>query len=153
MRTPTGTTGAPRPATGTTPQTIGTTATGALSGGGFIQSDTANNALIITAPEPVYNNLRRVVDMLDKRRAQVYVEALIVELTSDRASEFGLQWQNLTGTGPSGARVIGGTNFSTGGSNIIGLLENIAKASTTGALGVSPGLNVGVIFGRTAGGA
>ena len=148
----TGTTGAPRPATGTTPQTIGTTATGALSGGGFIQADTANNALIITAPEPVYNNLRRVVDMLDKRRAQVYVEALIVELTSDRASEFGIQWQDLTGTGPSGARVVAGTNFGAGGSNIVGLMENIAKASTAGSLGIGPGLNLGVIFGKTAGG-
>ena len=147
-----GTAGAPRPATAT-PQAFGSTTTGALSGGGFIQADTANNALIITAPEPVYNNLRRVVDMLDKRRAQVYVEALIVELSSDRASQYGIQWQNLTGIGPSGARIVGGTNFSTGGSNIVGLVENIAKASTTGTLGISPGLNFGVIAGTTAGGA
>lgn len=138
--------------TGTTPQTVGAALAGALAGGGFIQADTANNALIITAPEPVYNNLRGVVDMLDKRRAQVYVEALIVELTSDRASEFGIQWQDLTGTGPSGARVVGGTNFGTGGSNIVGLIENIAKAGVTGKLGVSPGLNLGVVFGNTAGG-
>ena len=151
-----GTTGATGAAARTTTaplqQSLSTTPTGALTGGGFIQADTANNALIITAPEPVYNNLRRVVDMLDKRRAQVYVEALIVELTSDRAAEFGLQWHNLTGTGPSSARVIGGTNFSTGGSNIIGLIENIAKAGTTGSLGISPGLNLAVIAGTTAGG-
>ena len=148
-----GTAGAPRPTTGMTPQTFSTTPTGALTGGGFIQADTANNALIITAPEPVYNNLRSVIDMLDKRRAQVYVEALIVELTSDRASQFGIQWQNLTGAGPSGARIVGGTNFGTGGSNIVGLVENIAKASTTGTLGISPGLNLGVVAGTTAGGA
>lgn len=133
---------------------FGATAGGALTttGGGFIQADTANNALIITASEPVYNNLRSVVDMLDKRRAQVFVEALIVELTSDRASEWGIQWQDLTGSGPSGARVVGGTNFGTGGSNIIGLMQNIATAKTTGTLGVSPGLNLGVVFGNTAGG-
>jgi general secretion pathway protein D len=149
----TGTTGAAaRTTTAPLQQSFSTTPAGALTGGGFIQADTANNALIITAPEPVYNNLRRVVDMLDKRRAQVYVEALIVELTSDRAAEFGLQWHNLTGTGPSSARVIGGTNFSTGGSNIIGLIENIAKAGTTGSLGISPGLNLAVIAGTTAGG-
>jgi general secretion pathway protein D len=145
-------TGALRTGQVPTPQTLGATPAGTLGGGGFIQADTANNALIITAPDPVYNNLRRVVEMLDKRRAQVYVEALIVELTSDRASEYGIQWQNLTGTGPSSARVIGGTNFSTGGSNIVGLIENIAKASTTGALGISPGLNLGVVFGNTPGG-
>jgi len=146
-------TGAARPAGSTQPLgNLGATSALTTAGGGFIQADTANNALIITAPEPVYNNLRSVVEMLDKRRAQVYVEALIVELTSDRASEFGVQWQNLTGSGPSGARVVGGTNFGAGGSNIVGLMENIAKAGTTGTLGVSPGLNLGVVFGNTAGG-
>jgi general secretion pathway protein D len=149
--------GAPRITPAAVQQTFGAASTNALTGAstggaGFIQADTANNALIITAPEAVYNNLRSVVDMLDKRRAQVYVEALIVELTSDRASEFGIQWQDLTGSGPSGARVVGGTNFGTGGSNIVGLMENIAKAGTTGTLGVSPGLNLGVVFGNTAGG-
>lgn len=147
-----GAAGAPRPAAGTSPLSFATTSSASLSGGGFIQADTANNALIITAPEPVYNNLRGVVEMLDKRRAQIFVEALIVELSSDRAWEFGVQWQNLTGAGPSGARAIGGTNFGTGSSNIIGLMENIAKASTAGTLGVSPGLNLGVIAGTTAGG-
>lgn len=147
-----GAAGAARSVPATAQQGSSATAAGALGGGGFIQADTANNALIITAPEPVYNNLRRVVDMLDKRRAQVYVEALIVELTSDRASEFGIQWQDLTGTGPSGAKILGGTNFSTGGSNIVGLIENIAKAGTTGSLGIAPGLNVGVVFGKTGGG-
>ena len=150
-------TGAARPAAAGPMQplgNLGASSGGVLTaaGGGFIQADIANNALIITAPEPVYNNLRSVVDMLDKRRAQVYVEALIVELTSDRASEFGIQWQDLTGSGPSGARVVGGTNFGTGGSNIVGLMENVAKAGTTGTLGVSPGLNLGVVFGNTAGG-
>ena len=152
----TGATGATGAAARSTPllqQSFSTTPAGTLTGGGFIQADTANNALIITAPEPVYNNLRRVIDMLDKRRAQVYVEALIVELSSDRASEFGIQWQNLTGIGPTGARVIGGTNFSTGGSNIVGLIENIATATTTGTLGISPGLNLGVVAGTTASGA
>ena len=145
-------TGALRTAQLAASQPPGATPGGLLTGGGFIQADTANNALIITAPDPVYNNLRRVVDMLDKRRAQVYIEALIVELQSDRASEFGIQWQNLTGSGPSAARVIGGTNFSAGGSNIVGLMQNIATASTTGTLGISPGLNLGVIAGTTAGG-
>ena len=147
-----GTAGATRSAPAPRQPASRTGPAGSLADSGFIQADIANNALIITAPEPVYNNLRRVIDMLDKRRAQVYVEALIVELTSDRASEFGIQWQNVTGTGPSGARIVGGTNFSSGGSNIVGLIENIAKASTAGSLGISPGLNLGVVFGSTRGG-
>ncbi len=50
----------------------------------MIQADAATNSLIITASEPVYRNLRAVIDQLDARRAQVYIEALIVELSRER---------------------------------------------------------------------
>ena len=49
------------------------------------------------APEPVYNNLRAIIEKLDVRRAQVFVEALIVEVSADKAAEFGIQWQALSG--------------------------------------------------------
>ena len=62
-------------------------------GGGMIQADAATNSLIITAPEPVYRNLRAVIDQLDARRAQVYIEALIVELNSNTNANLGIQWQ------------------------------------------------------------
>ena len=65
------------------------------AGGATIQADIANNALIIMAPEPVYNNLRAIIEKLDVRRAQVFVEALIVEVAADQAAEFGIQWQVL----------------------------------------------------------
>lgn len=133
---------------GNTSNTAGSnpTATGqGLAGSSVIQADAATNALIITAPEAVYNNLRTIIDQLDKRRAQVHIEALIVELTAAKASEFGIQWQNLAGG--TGSRVIGGTNFSSGGSNIIGVMENVAAASVTGKAGIAPGLNIGVISG------
>ncbi|MBE0626878.1 MAG: type II secretion system secretin GspD [Burkholderiales bacterium] len=106
---------------------------------GIIQADAATNAIIITAPDAVYNNLRAVVEKLDVRRAQVYVEALIAELTADKAAEFGVQWQDLTGYGQSGTQVVGGTNFGGAGTNIIGIAGN----PTT----VGRGLNVGVIKG------
>ena len=130
-----------------TPQTQGQPTTTGSGGGSnsFIQADANNNALIITAPEAVYNNLRQVIDMLDKRRAQVFVEALIVELTSDRASEFGVQWQEY-----SKDHAIGGTNFGTGGNNILGLISNLATAKATGSLGISPGLNLGLVTGPNA---
>ena len=94
---------------------------GFASGGVSIQADSANNALIIQAPEPVYNNLRAIIEKLDIRRAQVYVEALIVEVSADKAAQFGIQWQALTGVGKSGVQGIGGTNFGARGSgnNII----------------------------------
>jgi general secretion pathway protein D len=117
---------------------------GAMAGGGFIQADPTNNALIITAPDAVYNNLQRVIDMLDKRRAQVLVEALIAELSSDRASEFGIQWIAGGSAAGKNASVIGGTNFGSGGQNIFGVIQGIASAKTTGSLGLSPGLNLAI---------
>ena len=44
------------------------------STGGFIQADPSTNSLIITAAEPLYQQLRNVIDQLDSRRAQVYIE-------------------------------------------------------------------------------
>ncbi len=112
------------------------------AGGGMIQADTASNALIITAPEAVYNNLRAIIEKLDVRRAQVHVEALIVEVTADKAAEFGIQWQQLSGINSAGTNTIGGTNFGDRGTgaNIIDVAGNIGSAGA--------GLNVGVVRGR-----
>ena len=107
---------------------------------GIIQADAATNSIIITAPDAIYNNLRAALEKLDVRRAQVYVEALIAELTADKAAEFGVQWQNLSGLGREGSQVFGGSNFGGVGQNIIGISQN----PTT----VGPGLNLGVINGR-----
>ena len=123
---------------GASPQATSPLATSATTGGGgsfsaggaTIQADTANNALVIMAPEPVYNNLRAVIDKLDVRRAQVFVEALIVEVAADKAAEFGIQWQALSGTNTTQTRVIGGTNFGARGSgtNIIDGAINLGHA-------------------------
>ncbi|MYN26904.1 type II secretion system secretin GspD [Duganella levis] len=87
------------------------------SGGsaGYIQADATTNTLIITAPESVYRNLRAVIDQLDVRRAQVYIESLIVEVTSDKAAEFGVQWAGASGNSDSGTRVGVLQSFTTGG--------------------------------------
>ena len=62
------------------------------STGGQIQADPATNSLIISAPGPVYRELREVINKLDERRAQVFVESLIAEVRTDKAAEFGIQW-------------------------------------------------------------
>ncbi|MEE9598791.1 MAG: secretin N-terminal domain-containing protein, partial [Acidiferrobacterales bacterium] len=54
-----------------------TAATGAAAAGSLIQADEGTNALIIRAPDAVYNNLRSVIEKLDIPRAQVLVETLI----------------------------------------------------------------------------
>jgi general secretion pathway protein D len=108
-----------------------------------IQADSATNSLIISAPETVYNSLRGVIDQLDTKRAQVFIEALIAEVTTDKAAEFGVQFQSLSGANSGGLQGIGGTNFSTStsatGNNIIGASQNIGT--------VGQGLNIGVIHG------
>ena len=111
----------------------------AASGSGMILADAATNSIIITAPDAIYNNLRAVVEKLDARRLQVYVEALIVELTATKAGEFGIQWQDLSGLGKSGTQVFGGTNFGGAGQNIISIAQNPASAG--------PGLNIGTLRG------
>jgi len=115
---------------------------GAFSANGAtITADLASNALVIMAPEPVYNNLRAIIEKLDVRRAQVFVEALIVEVSADKAAEFGIQWQALSGYNSTSTSVIGGTNFTPrgGGSNIIDIAANPGNVGQGLALGVIRG--------------
>jgi general secretion pathway protein D len=115
--------------------------------GGMIQADAATNSLIITAAEPVYRNLRAVIDQLDARRPQVYIEALIVELNSNTSGNLGIQWQIANNS------LFAGTNLATGsGNSIINLTAAAAAAGTTGGLATAlgggalqQGLNVGWI--------
>jgi general secretion pathway protein D len=108
--------------------------------GGIVQADAATNTLIVTASDPVYNNIRAVIEKLDVRRPQVFVEALIVEVTADKAAEFGIQWQNINGINKPGSNIIGGTNFGTS-NNIVGAAADITT--------VGQGLNVGIVKGTT----
>jgi general secretion pathway protein D len=120
---------------GSSPSSTPVAASAQPSTGGQIQADPATNSLIITAPEPQYRQLRAVIDQLDSRRAQVYVESLIAEVNADRAAEFGIQWQGAIGN--SGDRVIGllGTNFGEGARNIL----NLAAGETLPATGLNIG--------------
>jgi general secretion pathway protein D len=113
----------------------------------MVQADAATNSLIISAPDSVYNSLRGVIDQLDSRRAQIFIEALIAEVSTDKAAQFGFQFQNLSGVNSNSVQGIGGTNFSTGtvggsvpGANIIGAARSIGT--------VGQGLNIGVIRGQ-----
>jgi general secretion pathway protein D len=126
-------------AAGASPSTTPVAASAEPSTGGQIQADPATNSLIITASEPQYRQLRAVIDQLDSRRAQVYVESLIAEVNADKAAEFGIQWQGPIGR--SGNSLIGllGTNFGSGGNNIINLATSALGTAVPGA-----GLNLGV---------
>lgn len=119
---------------------------GGGQGSGFIQADASTNSLIITAPDAVYRNLRSVIDQLDVRRAQVYIEALVVEVSSNKASEFGVQWVGATGDSDSKYRFGGLQNYSGGGSS--SSIVNLALAASQGTSGTSvPSVPTGLTFG------
>ncbi|MFN7155461.1 MAG: type II secretion system secretin GspD [Acidovorax sp.] len=118
------------------------------STGGQIQADPTTNSLIISAPEPVYRQLRAVIDKLDGRRAQVLVESLIVEVSANKLAEFGIQWQGILGKQGDGTVGVIGTNSGQAGANILGLTAAIASGNATSigtaAAGLGNGLNLGL---------
>ena len=114
------------------------------STGGQIQADPTTNSLIITAPEPLYRQLRAVIDKLDGRRAQVLVESLIVEVAANKVAQFGIQWQGILGKQGDGTVGVIGTNSGAAGSNIIGLTAALASGSTTGIATAAAGLGAGM---------
>ena len=139
------------------PATANVQASPQPSTGGQIQADPATNSLIITAAEPQYRQLRAIIDQLDGRRAQIYVESLIAEINSDKAAEFGVQWQNALGNRADTNNLsAAGTNYGAGGKNLLALA--LSGLSTTAATITAPtvlpatGLNIGLgtlIAGKT----
>ena len=142
----------PNPAAGINAPSTAATAPIAASAepstGGFVQADPSTNSLIITAPEPLYRQVRAMIDQLDTRRAQVYIESLIVEVSGDNAAEAGFQWQGLLGKDGDKNLIVGGTNLANGQVPSI-----VSLATQTGANGISigAGLNIGLLrnFGGT----
>ncbi len=119
----------------------GVSASAQPSTGGFIQADPSTNSLVITAPEPLYRQVRALIDQLDSRRAQVYIESLIVEVSGGDAADFGFQWQGLGALGDSLNVVGAGTNFSTGtGGAVIGPNADAVLANLANAKGLTVGL-------------
>ncbi|MDM4766430.1 type II secretion system secretin GspD [Pelomonas sp. SE-A7] len=121
------------------------------STGGFVQADPATNSLIITAPDAMYRQIRNVIDQLDTRRAQVYVESMIVKVDATKAAQFGVQWQNLFGNKGDSTITGAGTNFGSGAGNILNLSGAAANGRTGAASllasgsAVPTGLNIGVL--------
>ncbi len=117
------------------------------STGGFVQADPSTNSLIITASEPMYRQIRGVIDQLDQRRAQVYVESMIVKVDASKAAQFGVQWQNLFGAKGDSSITGMGTNFGTGNANIV----NLSAATAQGASGIASAVSGGVTAGLNIG--
>src|SRR6267142_896882 len=104
----------------------------------LIQADEATNSIIINASDTVYNTLRTVIEQLDIRRAQVYVEALIAEMNADRTDELGFQWAGVTSVRE--ASVAGATSFPGANPSLAA-----AIAAPTAAAAAASGLTVAVL--------
>jgi general secretion pathway protein D len=140
-------------ASGSGASTSALTSTSNPTTGGIIQAEPATNSLIITASEPLYRNLRQVIEQLDKRRTQVYIESIIVEVQSENAAELGIQWQGLIGAGNQNVG-FGGTNFtgpSGPGSNIgvlgrdVNSILQLGNNTVGSTVTPAPGLNLGLL--------
>jgi len=134
--------------TGVRGKTATTTATRQVAGASFvsdtaiIQADEETNALIITADPNTLLTLKSVIRQLDIRRAQVHIEAIIAEISTNKDKEVGV------------GAVVDGTDssestFPVGISNLVGLGDLIAAAagSEEAALGVLSSLGSGLTLG------
>ncbi|MDA1063229.1 MAG: type II secretion system secretin GspD [Proteobacteria bacterium] len=83
-----------------------------------VWADGQNNALIINAPPKMMRSLMQIVDKLDIRRAQVLVEAIVVEVIADKTAELGITWA-IGGDGTNSP--IGVTNFPDFGAGVVQL--------------------------------
>ncbi|EKO3912081.1 type II secretion system secretin GspD [Vibrio metschnikovii] len=91
----------------------------------MISAHTDTNSLVITAPQDIMNSLLDVISQLDIRRAQVLIEALIVEMAEGDGINLGVQWGSLK----DGAVIQYGNTGAQVGQVMVGLEE--AKKQTT----------------------
>ncbi len=117
----------------------GTTTSASADRSTIIWAEPETNALVITAPAKTMNSLMAVIDKLDIRRAQVIVEAIIVEVSADKSAELGVNWL-IDGSNADNA--VGGFIEPVGGVSIV----DLARAATdpTTLTSVPRGTTVGV---------
>ncbi|MFO1427126.1 MAG: type II secretion system secretin GspD [Steroidobacteraceae bacterium] len=92
-----------------------------------IWAEPETNALVITAPPKTMNSLMSVIDRLDIRRAQVLVEAIIVEVTADKSAELGVNWVM---DGANSDTAVGGFIEPVGGVSIVDLARAVNDPTT-----------------------
>jgi len=110
-----------------------------------IKAHEATNSIVMSGSPRVIISLDQVIEKLDIRRAQVMVEAIIVEMSETRAKELGIQW--LFGGEQNGSLVSAtGTNFNNLGNGLNGLVGAGLEDSSglASALSGVEGLSFGV---------
>ena len=103
-----------------------------------VWADTQTNAIVINAPPKMMRSLMQIVDKLDIRRAQVLVEAIIVEVIADKKNELGVSW-GVEGSGTEAPIAV--TNFP---SFLSGIVQVGSGASIDPSGLIGEGITVGV---------
>ncbi|MFB8830795.1 secretin N-terminal domain-containing protein [Azotobacter sp. CWF10] len=111
-----------------------------------IKAHEATNSIVMSGSPRIIRDLGQLIEQLDIRRAQVLVEAIIVEMSEDRAKELGVQW--LLADRNGSGRALAGTNFTNLGNGLNGILDATSTGdkpiSVPGALRNVGGLTAGV---------
>lgn len=103
-----------------------------------IQADESLNALIIRAEPALMTEIKSVISQLDVRRAQILIEAAIVEVTGEKGRQLGFQY-----AGGNEEDGVGGVNFSNFGLSVNNILTSILADDPALAGGLSDGLTIG----------
>ena len=107
-----------------------------------IWADSQTNAIVVNAPPKVMRSLMAIVDKLDIRRAQVLVEAIIVEVLEDKSAELGVTWA-VEGSGTDAP--IAATNFPSFGPGVVQLAGVSSAGTVTDPSGlIGEGVTIGV---------
>jgi len=105
-----------------------------------IWADEQTNALVITAPPKIMRSMMSVIDKIDIRRAQVMVEAIIVEVSAQKSAELGITWAAF-----NDGTVAAATNFPALTPGVVGLAGAISgEAPEAAANAIADGINLGI---------
>jgi general secretion pathway protein D len=120
----------------------GQAGTAATAGEISVWADTQTNALVVNAPPKMMRSLMQIVDKIDIRRAQVLVEAIIVEVIADKSNELGVTWA-VEGSGSNTPIAV--TNFPGSMNGVVQLGAAAGGGGTTDPSGlIDAGITIGV---------
>lgn len=106
------------------------------SGEVSIQADPSLNALVVRADPDVMQELKSIISQLDVRRAQILIEAAIIEVGGDNSRNLGFQW--AAGDPETG---VGAINFSNAGLSVNDVISTIVSGQPQG--GLNDGITIG----------
>ena len=108
-----------------------------------VWADAQTNAIVVNAPPKLMRSLMSIVDKLDIRRAQVLIEAIIVEVITDKTSELGVTWAT-SGYGSNSPVAL--TNFPSAGPGVVQLAGAIGSGDA-GTVDPTSLIGEGITFG------